>query len=160
AVGHRRQRPRALCPVLRPRRRVPRSGAPRARRAPGALGGYNRGAMGETVIARVGDLKPGETRKFLLDVNGEEVEAFLLNFAGVHHAYVNRCRHVAMSLDWVENQFFTEDGQYVQCATHGAYYVPDTGECIAGPPCGKFLVRVPLRIDGDVILAGMPALAD
>jgi hypothetical protein len=33
-----------------------------------------------------------------------------------------------MGLDWVENQFFTEDGQFIQCATHGAYYLPDTGE--------------------------------
>jgi hypothetical protein len=35
-------------------------------------------------------------------------------------------------------------------------YVPDTGECIAGPPCGKSLVRVPITIEGDVILGGCP----
>ena len=104
-------------------------------------------------IARVGELRPGESKKFLLDVGGREVEGFVVNFAGTHHAYVNRCRHVPMGLDWVENQFFTEDGQYIQCATHGAYYVPDTGECIAGPPCGKSLVRVPLAIEGDAIVA-------
>jgi nitrite reductase/ring-hydroxylating ferredoxin subunit len=109
--------------------------------------------MGRTV-ARVGELRPGESKKFLLDVAGREVEGFVVNFAGTHHAYVNRCRHVPMGLDWVENQFFTEDGQYIQCATHGAYYVPDTGECVAGPPCGKSLVRVPLAVDGDAIVAG------
>jgi nitrite reductase/ring-hydroxylating ferredoxin subunit len=107
-------------------------------------------------IAQVGELAPGQTKKFLFQLDGQEVEAFLLNVGGQHHAYVNRCRHVPMSLDWVENQFFTEDGQYVQCATHGAYYVPDTGECIAGPPCGKSLVRVPLTIEGDTILATPP----
>ena len=37
-----------------------------------------------------------------------------------------------------------------------AYYVPDTGECIAGPPCGRSLVRIPLRVDGGVIVAGDP----
>ena len=107
-------------------------------------------------IATVGELGPGQSKKFVLDCEGREVEGFLLNVAGGYHAYVNRCRHVPMSLDWVENQFFTEDGQFVQCATHGAYYVPDTGECIAGPPCGRYLVRIPLRIDGGVIVAQCP----
>jgi nitrite reductase/ring-hydroxylating ferredoxin subunit len=108
-------------------------------------------------IARLGDLQPGQTKKFLLVCGGEEIEAFLLNVAGAHHAYVNRCRHVPMSLDWVENQFFTEDGRFVQCATHGAYYLPESGECVAGPPCGRSLHRVPLRIDGDTILAECPS---
>ena len=108
------------------------------------------------VIARVGELAPGETKKFVFLAGGQEVEAFVLNVGGRHHAYVNRCRHVPMSLDWVENQFFTEDGQYIQCATHGAYYVPDTGECVAGPPCGKHLVRIALTIEGDTIVAHPP----
>jgi nitrite reductase/ring-hydroxylating ferredoxin subunit len=107
-------------------------------------------------IADTGELRPGETRKFLLECDGQEIEGFLLNYAGEHHAYVNRCRHVPMSLDWVENQFFTDDGRFVQCATHGAYYRPETGECVAGPPCGKTLVRVPLRIEGTTILADCP----
>jgi len=109
-------------------------------------------------IASVDEVPPGHSKKFLVRTGGEEVEAFLVNVGGAFHAYVNRCRHVPMGLDWVENQFFTEDQQYLQCATHGAYYVPDTGECIAGPPCGKSLVRVPLRIEGGRILAGDPGV--
>ncbi len=112
-------------------------------------------------IARADELRPGQTKKFLLDCDGREVEAFLVNFGGALHAYVNRCRHVSMGLDWVENQFFTADGCYLQCATHGAFYVPDTGECIAGPPCGKSLVRVPLTVEDGVVLASAPdALPD
>lgn len=107
-------------------------------------------------IARVDEVPPGRSRKFLLERDGQEIEGFLVNVGGAFHAYVNRCRHVPMGLDWVENQFFTEDGQYVQCATHGAYYVPETGECVAGPPCGKSLIRVPLRIEDDEIFAGDP----
>jgi len=109
-----------------------------------------------TPIARTTELPPGRTKKFVLDCDGREIEGFVLNVAGAFHAYVNRCRHVPMGLDWAENQFFTEDGQFLQCATHGAYYLPDTGECIAGPPCGKALVRVPLEIEGDTIRAGCP----
>ena len=108
------------------------------------------------VVARVGELQPGETRKFLLTCAGDEIEAFLLNYGGELHAYVNRCRHVPMSLDWVENQFFTADGRFVQCATHGAYYRPESGECVAGPPCGRSLIRVPLRIEDGAIVADCP----
>ncbi len=107
-------------------------------------------------VARVGELKPGETKKFLLQCDGREIEGFLLYYGGEHHAYVNRCRHVPMGLDWVENQFFTEDGRFVQCATHGAYYEPETGECVAGPPCGRTLYRIPVRIEGDAIIAECP----
>jgi len=109
-------------------------------------------------IARTGEVAPGETRKFVLVCRDEEVEGFVLNYAGALHAWVNRCRHVPMGLDWVENQFFTADGAYLQCATHGAWYLPDTGECVAGPPCGKHLVRVPLRIEGEDVLAECPSL--
>jgi nitrite reductase/ring-hydroxylating ferredoxin subunit len=108
------------------------------------------------LVARTDEVTPGRSKKFLVRAGGQEVEAFLVNVGGAFHAYVNRCRHVPMGLDWVENQFFTADGQYVQCATHGAYYVPETGECIAGPPCGKSLQRVPLRVEDGAILADDP----
>jgi nitrite reductase/ring-hydroxylating ferredoxin subunit len=108
------------------------------------------------IVARVGELAPGETKKFLLECAGREVAGFLANVGGALHAWVNRCRHVAMEMDWVENQFFTEDKQFLQCATHGALYVPETGECVAGPPCGKSLYRVPLRIEGDTVWADCP----
>ena len=111
-------------------------------------------------IATVGELAPGTTKKFLLDCDGREVEGFLLNAGGALHAWVNRCRHVPMTMDWVENQFLTEDGRYILCATHGAAYEPDSGECVFGPPCGKFLDRVPLTIADDQVLAHRPVEAD
>jgi nitrite reductase/ring-hydroxylating ferredoxin subunit len=107
-------------------------------------------------IARTDELRPGQTKKFVLDCGGREVEGFLVNAGGGFHAYVNQCRHVPMGLDWVENQFFTADGQFLQCATHGAFYVPDTGECIAGPPCGKSLTRIPIRDEDGTIVASCP----
>ena len=108
-------------------------------------------------IARVGEIAPGQTKKFLLDCPAGELEGFVLNFAGEHHAWVNRCRHVPMGLDWVENQFFTADGDYIQCATHGALYLPATGECVAGPPLGQCLTVVPIEVRDGTILARWPA---
>ena len=108
------------------------------------------------LVARAGELAPGRSKKFFLEVDGREVECFLVNWRGAHYAYVNRCRHVGMSLDWVENRFFDETGCWILCPTHGACYEPDSGACVEGPPIGKRLVRVPLKISGDGIYAGIP----
>lgn len=108
------------------------------------------------VIARVGEIAPGHTKKFMLLVDGRETECFAVNYEGYLSAYINRCRHVPMTMDWIENQFLTEDGRYILCATHGAAFEPDSGECVFGPPCGKFLVRVPLSVEGNHVVAHRP----
>ena len=110
------------------------------------------------MVGRADTLKAGESMKFLMPIRGSDEECFVINFAGHLHAYVNRCRHVPMAMDWVDNQFFAEEGRYLMCQTHNAYYQPATGECIAGPPtaCGKFLYRVPLEIEHGVIYARAP----
>jgi nitrite reductase/ring-hydroxylating ferredoxin subunit len=110
----------------------------------------------KVTVLRRGELAPGETKKFFLDCEGYEIECFAINHAGTLHAWVNRCRHVPMTMDWIENQFLTEDGRYVQCATHGACYQPDTGECVAGPALGKSLIRVPLEVVGNEVRATCP----
>src|SRR6185295_5449402 len=117
--------------------------------------------MAETsvVVARVGEIQPGHTKKFLLQIDGREEECFVVNHGGTLYAYVNRCCHVPMTMDWIDNQFMTEDGEFIQCATHGACYVPETGECVSGPPFGKFLTTVPLTLRGDEVVATAPDAA-
>jgi len=109
-------------------------------------------------VGEAGELKPGESIKFIMPIRGAEEECFVVNYRGQFHSYVNRCRHVPMAMDWVDNQFFAEEARYLMCQTHNAYYKPDSGECIAGPPgtCGKFLYRVPLEIEDGIIYARPP----
>src|SRR5262245_28825805 len=64
-------------------------------------------------VGRAEDLAPGQSRKFLLQCAGGEIEAFVVNHGGALYAYVNRCCHIPMSMDWVENQFFTDDAAYI-----------------------------------------------
>jgi nitrite reductase/ring-hydroxylating ferredoxin subunit len=84
------------------------------------------------------------------------MEAMLINFEGDMFAYLNRCRHIALSLDWVDNEFFTEDKRYLICANHGATYEPKTGQCIWGPCAGASLQGVALEIEGENIFARCP----
>lgn len=71
------------------------------------------------------------------------LRAFAIRFEGKPHAYLNRCTHVAMEMDWQPGRFFDDTGQWLLCASHGAAYLPDTGAC-AGGPCQGGLVKIPL----------------
>ncbi len=74
---------------------------------------------------------------------GQSCRAFAIRFQGTAHAYLNRCTHVAMEMDWQPNQFFDDSGQWLLCSTHGAAYQPGTGAC-GGGPCTGGLVKINL----------------
>jgi nitrite reductase/ring-hydroxylating ferredoxin subunit len=104
-------------------------------------------------VASLGELAHGQSKKFRLRRGQRSFEALLVNYHGEFFAYMNRCPHVGISLDWVDNQFFTVDARYLMCANHGAVFEPPTGECIWGPCVGASLEPVPVRIEGDAIFA-------
>ncbi len=108
------------------------------------------------VVARTDELLHGTTKKFRLRCQGSTLEALLVNYEGSLFAYVNRCCHIPISMDWVDNQFFTEERRYLICANHGATYEPTTGECIWGPCFGAFLQGIPLKVSGGRVLAFCP----
>ena len=72
---------------------------------------------------------------------GQTCRAFAIRFKGVAYAYLNRCTHVAMEMDYQPNHFFDDSGQWLICATHGAHYAPETGAC-SGGPCRGGLVKI------------------
>ena len=74
---------------------------------------------------------------------GQTCRAFAIRYNGQAHAYVNRCGHVAMELDYQPNHFFDITGHWLICATHGALYAPETGACRGGP-CRGGLVKIEL----------------
>jgi nitrite reductase/ring-hydroxylating ferredoxin subunit len=87
---------------------------------------------------------------FDVDYAGEVSRAFAIRFEGQVHAYLNRCTHVSMEMDWQPNQFFDDSGQWLLCSTHGAVYQPSTGEC-SGGPCNGGLVKINLSEEGGVV---------
>lgn len=82
---------------------------------------------------------------------GQSLRAFAVRFQGQPAAYLNRCTHVAMELDWQPNQVFDSDGQWLLCATHGAAYSPQTGACVGGP-CKAALVKIELVEGSGMVL--------
>jgi len=108
-------------------------------------------------IASVDEVPPGHSKKFLVRTGGEEVEAFVVNVGGAFHAYVNRCRHMPTPLDFVRDEFLSDDGRFLRCYTHGALYEFASGRCIEGPCKGESLYRLPVRVDNDEVLVGCPS---
>ena len=83
----------------------------------------------------------GEAVPFDVVYGGQTCLAFAIRYAGQVHAYLNRCSHVAMEMDYQPNRFFDQSGHWLICATHGAMYHPQTGACKGGP-CRGGLIRI------------------
>lgn len=100
--------------------------------------------MTELALCRSADLVDGGIAvPFDVVFNGQTCRAFAVRYRGQAHAYLNRCSHVAMELDWQPNHFFDDTGRWLVCGTHGAVYHPDSGAC-AGGPCRGGLVKIAL----------------
>ncbi len=75
----------------------------------------------------------GRGVRFPVQAFGDKATGFVVRHHGTVYAYLNRCAHVPIELDWAEGEFFESSGLYLMCATHGAIYVPESGYCAGGP---------------------------
>jgi nitrite reductase/ring-hydroxylating ferredoxin subunit len=97
----------------------------------------------------------GSGVRFEVEYFGEAAPAFAIRCQGRVHAYLNRCAHVAMELDWQEGVFFDSAGRDLLCSTHGATYDASSGRCIGGPCGGSPLVKLLVEErDGMVYFTG------
>lgn len=93
--------------------------------------------------------------RFEVEYFGEPAPAFAVRSAGRVHAYLNRCSHVPMELDWQPGVFFDAEGRDLLCSTHGATYEAKTGRCLGGPCNGTPLVKLGIEErDGQVYFTG------
>ncbi|QYF91969.1 Rieske 2Fe-2S domain-containing protein [Massilia sp. PAMC28688] len=81
----------------------------------------------------------GKGVRFPVLAFGDKATGFVVRYDGKPYAYLNRCAHVPIELDWAEGEFFESSGLYIMCATHGAIYVPESGYCAGGPCKGARL---------------------
>lgn len=102
------------------------------------------------LLCRLAEISDPGSRAFDL----EEGAIFLVRRGAVLSAYVNSCPHTGGPLDWVEGQFLDLERRRILCATHGALFRLEDGQCLAGPCKGKGLTPVAIRVtEGEVRLA-------
>ncbi|MHB8727466.1 MAG: Rieske (2Fe-2S) protein [Sulfuricaulis sp.] len=111
-------------------------------------------ATGRHVICRGRELvERGRGVRFKVLRHGVETPAFAIRFNGKVHAYLNRCAHRMLELDWNAGDFFDAFGEVLLCATHGARYAPASGVCVGGPCARAGLVKLAvIEDDADVCL--------
>lgn len=104
------------------------------------------------LICRSEELADGGLgRRFQAEWRGVPAPAFVVRWMGKVYGYLNECRHIPIELDFNPGDFFDLSGQYLICATHGAYYRPNDGLCLGGPCKGARLTRLTvLEQDGEV----------
>jgi nitrite reductase/ring-hydroxylating ferredoxin subunit len=87
----------------------------------------------------------GKGVRFPVTAFGDAATGFVVRYDGKPYAYLNRCAHVPIELDWFEGEFFESSGLYLMCSTHGAIYIPESGLCAGGPCKGGKLRPIAVR---------------
>ncbi|MBI3229735.1 MAG: Rieske 2Fe-2S domain-containing protein [Burkholderiales bacterium] len=97
----------------------------------------------ETLICRADAVvEAGKGIRFAVCAGGEDAIGFVVRHQGKLYAYLNRCAHVPIELDWEQGDFFESSKLYIMCSTHGAIYTPSNGQCVGGPCRGGRLRQI------------------
>ncbi len=96
-------------------------------------------------LCRISDLPESRAKGFKL-LNQSYIA---VKSNGDIFVYINRCPHADTPLDWEPDDFIDGDTGLLRCATHGALFELNTGECVVGPCIGDYLTAVESRIEQD-----------
>lgn len=95
-------------------------------------------------------------KSFKAKVRGRVFQGFVVRQGDKFYAYQNLCRHLPITLDLNDDDFFTHDKKFLQCQMHGAMYEINTGLCIGGPCLGAQLMRLELEEEEDRLVIRIP----
>ena len=102
-----------------------------------------------SVLCACDDVAKGKARGFELHGN----KYIVVHTPPDFYVYLNRCPHLHIPLEWEADNFLDSEGELIRCSTHGALFIIQTGECVAGPCVGQSLTSVPFSItDGQIHL--------
>lgn len=107
-------------------------------------------------ICDLSDLPEYGAKGYTHHVDGKEYSIIVALINGQVFAYINRCPHTGVNLDWMPNEFLDVSGQLLQCATHGALFRMDDGFCVHGPCVGRSLSKVEYEINNGAVHVILP----
>lgn len=106
-----------------------------------------------TILCSTSDIPDPGSKAFQLKHNRNTLDIFVVHKDGEFHAFINRCPHTGVNLEWLEDQFLDRDQTYIQCSTHDALFEIDTGYCIHGPCAGDKLSPVNIQVVDHTLIA-------
>lgn len=109
------------------------------------------GPVSTKLLCALDSIPDRSARGFELD---PDTPVLVVRSGSTAHAYINRCPHIGVQLNWLPDQFMSLDGRYLQCSMHGALFRIKDGLCLHGPCVGRFLEPIETRIvDGQVVVS-------
>lgn len=107
----------------------------------------------EIEVGRLDELDDPGCREFQIGEGDWPFRGFVVRRGQDVFAYQNVCVHVGHPLNWSPDRFLTKDKTAIICASHGATYTIESGECFAGPGTGRSLQKARVELRNGVIYA-------
>ena len=109
-------------------------------------------------LCRLDELEDPGSRGFVvaLGEGGPPFSLFVVRKGDVVRAYLNRCPHTGVALEWVPHQFLDCSGGFIECSVHGALFDIADGRCLRGPCVGEALEAVALEVRDGVLFLRHP----
>lgn len=106
----------------------------------------------ERFVCLLDELADPGAREFTLGSGDWPLRGFVIRSGETLRAYVNHCPHAGFPLNWRPDRFLSPDSSRILCATHGALFDIQTGECVAGPCPGQRLRSLAIRIEKGCVM--------
>ncbi len=106
-----------------------------------------------TVLFSTDEIIDRQCRTFRIADGAFTQEIFVVFKGDKFYVYQNSCPHTGAPLDWMPDQFLNLDKTHIQCSTHHALFRIEDGFCVAGPCAGQSLKKVPVRVEGEHVIA-------
>jgi nitrite reductase/ring-hydroxylating ferredoxin subunit len=116
------------------------------------VSGAGDAVAGGRTLCRVAELEATGCRQFTLGRGEWPLRCFAVKSDAGIRAFVNRCAHMRLPLNYIPDSFLNYDNSLIQCYVHGALFAKENGYCMAGPCSGASLAAVPIRVVGDAVL--------
>jgi nitrite reductase/ring-hydroxylating ferredoxin subunit len=110
----------------------------------------------EVRVGLLDELEDPGCREFEIGDGDWPFRGFVVRQGENIFAYQNFCAHAGHPLNWSAHKFLTKDKTAIICASHGATYEIESGNCFAGPGSGKALRKVGVTVRGGEIFVTGP----
>ncbi len=105
-----------------------------------------------THLCQLDDIPLGGSLGVLPNARGRD-QVLLVRQGDRVYGYVNNCPHYDKApLGWKKDEFLSGDRQHIMCASHGALFRVNDGECVLGPCLGQALTPLKLRLEGEALM--------
>ncbi len=107
--------------------------------------------MTESRLCELSQVPVDGSAEFIADLDGNRFLAMVIRKGEGVYVYENSCPHIGGRLDFPPGEFLSNDGEHIECATHGALFNIEDGVCIFGPCEGDRLTQIKAEVREDAV---------